>query len=354
MRKFLIMALSGLFLSYSAVEAFAGDDVYVDLSVLNDIGGSSSPSYAPTYAPTFAPTYVPEHVRTEPRFPIVKKKASRPASKKAAKPAASKKAVIKPAKKAVSTVKPEKRQLKIKQISIKDKEEKITIPAKPTDIMTENPVVPTELKTSPAEREFVAGVSEKVDNGPFQSEEKAPAEKVSSAPVVPVASETMEIIEVEKTTEPQENSSANASPVIPLMFESESVSPTVTPTAEPETPAAEVEPLLPIKQQAADVAKIKREIIFAEGSDTLSEAAKEKIDEAVASFENPKINKIAILAYNYDNGQDVFRKKRQSLNRAIEIRSHLLTKGYKNFSIKVINITDDAPRGNVVEIDEIK
>jgi len=31
-----------------------------------------------------------------------------------------------------------------------------------------------------------------------------------------------------------------------------------------------------------------------------------------------------------------------------------LAKGYKNFSIKVINITDDAARGNVVEIDEIK
>lgn len=69
---------------------------------------------------------------------------------------------------------------------------------------------------------------------------------------------------------------------------------------------------------------------------------------------NAGANKIAIMAYNYDNGQDVFRKKRQSLNRADEIRSYLLAKGYKNFSIKVINITDDAARGNVVEIDEIK
>ena len=60
------------------------------------------------------------------------------------------------------------------------------------------------------------------------------------------------------------------------------------------------------------------------------------------------------MAYNYDNGEDVFRKKRQSLNRAIEIRSYLLGKGYKNFSIKVINITDDPAKGNVVEIDELK
>ena len=86
----------------------------------------------------------------------------------------------------------------------------------------------------------------------------------------------------------------------------------------------------------------------------MDDIAKEKIDTIIASFDDAKANKIAIMAYNYDNGEDVFRKKRQSLNRAIEIRSYLLNKGYKNFSIKVINITDDAAQGNVVEIDELK
>ena len=131
--------------------------------------------------------------------------------------------------------------------------------------------------------------------------------------------------------------------------------------AEAKKAAAEkkAEPLVPVSgafaaKPVADAEKVKREIVFAEGSSELDELSKKKIDAIIASFDNAGANKIAIMAYNYDNGQDVFRKKRQSLNRAIEIRSYLLAKGYKNFSIKVINITDDAARGNVVEIDEIK
>ena len=140
------------------------------------------------------------------------------------------------------------------------------------------------------------------------------------------------------------------------------------PTAENEQPEVQqtqsaeektVEPLVPVAEIAAPEPKtnteqVKREIIFAEGSYELDDVAKEKIDAIIASFDDAKANKIAIMAYNYDNGEDVFRKKRQSLNRAIEIRSYLLNKGHKNFSIKVINITDDAAQGNVVEIDELK
>ena len=48
------------------------------------------------------------------------------------------------------------------------------------------------------------------------------------------------------------------------------------------------------------------------------------------------------------------KKEKLSLDRATEIRSLLLNKGYKNFSIKVINVTDDAEKRNLVEIEEIK
>ncbi len=145
-------------------------------------------------------------------------------------------------------------------------------------------------------------------------------------------------------------------PVVPVKAESDENQPVG------EVPAAaekKAEPLVPVSgafaaKPVADAEKVKREIVFAEGSSELDELSKKKIDAIIASFDNAGANKIAIMAYNYDNGQDVFRKKRQSLNRAIEIRSYLLAKGYKNFSIKVINITDDAARGNVVEIDEIK
>lgn len=74
----------------------------------------------------------------------------------------------------------------------------------------------------------------------------------------------------------------------------------------------------------------------------------------INGFEDPQKHKIAIYAYNYDNGENSFKKKKLSLDRATEIRSLLLNKGYKNFSIKVINVTDDAEKRNLVEIEEIK
>lgn len=42
-----------------------------------------------------------------------------------------------------------------------------------------------------------------------------------------------------------------------------------------------------------------------------------------------------------------------SLNRAVEIRSYLLGKGYKNFSIKVINV-NEADKNNLVTVVELK
>ena len=182
-----------------------------------------------------------------------------------------------------------------------------------------------ELTSAPAKREFVADVPA-AGQAPFKTEEPAPAEKVSSAPVVPVKAESVENQPVGEVPAAAEK---KAEPLVPV------------------SGALVAKPVV-------DVEKVKREIVFAEGSSELDDLSKEKIDAIIASFDNAGANKIAIMAYNYDNGQDVFRKKRQSLNRAIEIRSYLLAKGYKNFSIKVINITDDAARGNVVEIDEIK
>ena len=264
------------------------------------------------------------------------------------------------APKAETPARKNKQKLKIKQVKVVEKEEKIAIPAKPADIQPvrekTNPAVENkpavvepakdtpvgnktvkneakektaapavELTSAPARREFVADVPS-AGKAPFKTEEPAPAEKVSPAPVVPVKAES------------DENQPVG------------------------EVPAAaekKAEPLVPVSgafaaKPVADAEKVKREIVFAEGSSELDELSKKKIDAIIASFDNAGANKIAIMAYNYDNGQDVFRKKRQSLNRAIEIRSYLLAKGYKNFSIKVINITDDAARGNVVEIDEIK
>ena len=109
-----------------------------------------------------------------------------------------------------------------------------------------------------------------------------------------------------------------------------------------------------IKQDKAIDVSGATPLFFADDSAELSEENKQKIDASVKSFEDAQKNKILILAYNFDDGQDVFKKKRQSLNRAIEIRSYLLNQGYKNFSIKVVNVTDDNTKRNLVEINEIK
>ena len=335
MRKIMVLALCGLFCGWSAENARPADDVYVDLSVLNEIGGGSAPSAYGRPEPLFPV------IRNTPQFPVVKKSAPK-------------------APKAKTPVRKNKQKLKIKQVKVVEKEEKIAIPAKPADIqpvrekansavenkpavvepakdmpaedktvkdeVKEKAAAPAvELTSAPAKREFVADIPA-AGQAPFKTEEPAPAEKVSSAPVVPVKAES---VENQLVGEVRAAAEKKAEPLVPV------------------SGALVAKPV-------ADAEKVKREIVFAEGSSELDDLSKEKIDAIIASFDNAGANKIAIMAYNYDNGQDVFRKKRQSLNRAIEIRSYLLAKGYKNFSIKVINITDDAARGNVVEIDEIK
>ena len=94
-------------------------------------------------------------------------------------------------------------------------------------------------------------------------------------------------------------------------------------------------------------------IVFANDVYELNDEQKAKIDSIVAKYKNTPQNKIAIYSYNFDNGVDSFKKKRTSLNRAVEIRSYLLKKGYKNFSIKVININNESDKSNMVKLQEI-
>jgi hypothetical protein len=78
-----------------------------------------------------------------------------------------------------------------------------------------------------------------------------------------------------------------------------------------------------------------------------------QLNEIVGHFKNEPTNKIAIYSYNVEDGGDSFRKKRLSLNRAVGIRSYLLKQGYKNFSIKVVNVDSDSSKENTVELEEI-
>lgn len=115
-----------------------------------------------------------------------------------------------------------------------------------------------------------------------------------------------------------------------------------------------VEPIVSAPQEVPNTVLKNNQIYFADGSDELSDEHKHKLDAIITGFSSPNTNMIAINSYNYDDGTDVFNKKRLSLRRIVAVRSYLLNLGYKNFMPKVINLTDDISKSNIVELEEIK
>ena len=330
-KKFLI-ALTGAAFAISS-QAVA-DDVYVDLSVLNDLG----------------PVSAGPEINPEPLFPIVKKapavkkkqsKATRKTKKsKIRKSAVAKEAdVVKAATPAPNAVKPE--QKTTSESADADKRNEVSAVSQVPAARAENSAAAVartegtsatdtriEAKTAPAPREFVAEVGQPAENKPVKASENSIKGNVSQSPV---KAETAAV-----PADQKESRSAPAS------------------EAHKAVPAPQTTPQLPRQTISAEEDSVSGRIVFPEDSSELSEETKAKIVKIIDGFEDPKNNKIAILAYNFDNGEDSFKKKRFSLYRAVEIRSFLLNRGYKNFSIKVINIADDASKRNIVEIDELK
>lgn len=124
----------------------------------------------------------------------------------------------------------------------------------------------------------------------------------------------------------------------------------VAPEVKVETPKREVV----ISQPQANQASQTGIITFAADQSDLNDAQKKIIDDTLASFQNPKVNKMSIISYSISGGENVFQNKRISLNRAVNTRSYLLEKGYKNFSIKIINVEADDNRINTVSLTELK
>ncbi|MBE6448005.1 MAG: hypothetical protein E7018_01740 [Alphaproteobacteria bacterium] len=283
-----------------ATNAQAQDDIFVDLSVLESLSGTGASTYN----------------ISAPKFPVVKKS-----------PVVKKKSTPKPvAQKVKIAPKPpvlEKSEVKA-PIVVENKAEHQNhqpIPyiesSEPVVVVDVEPSVDTKTKEVPAIKEQPASVE---------------------APVlVPAPAKEP----TEETT--AENSlSANTSIVDTPKPEDKLV--------EEHAPTLLIDPAQTSQMQPST----KGVISFADGEDTLTTEQQAQIDATVASFENPSVNKIAIYSYNLDDGVDSFKKKRLSLNRAVEIRSYLLPKGYKNFSIKVINVDANSQKGNTVELEELK
>ncbi len=301
----------------SAVSVQAADDVYVDLSVLNNLQPGDS-----------------LFVETQPLFPVVKKAPVKKAVKKKAKKKTVKK--VAPVKVDVEetatgqsiVIAPQAPE--IPQMLAEEKKDEETSP-KP--ITLPEPVTETREEIAPVAEPLsdfiqetpiaVPSEAEKPTEEAAQPETKAELSQTETAPVIQ-----------------QETAEAEPAPVI-LKPE---------PAAEPEV----IQPLIPAVVETENLIPSEGKIMFDDGDYTVSPQNAEKILALINGFEDPHKHKIAIYAYNYDNGENSFKKKKLSLDRATEIRSLLLNKGYKNFSIKVINVTDDAEKRNLVEIEEIK
>ena len=301
----------------SAVSVQAADDVYVDLSVLNNLQPGDS-----------------LFVETQPLFPVVKKAPVKKAVKKKAKKKTVKK--VAPVKVDVEetatgqSIVTAPQAPEIPQMLAEEKKDEETSP-KP--ITLPEPVTETREEIAPVAEPLsdfiqetpiaVPSEAEKPTEEAAQPETKAELSQTETAPVIQ-----------------QETAEAEPAPVI-LKPE---------PAAEPEV----IQPLIPAVVETENLIPSEGKIMFDDGDYTVSPQNAEKILALINGFEDPHKHKIAIYAYNYDNGENSFKKKKLSLDRATEIRSLLLNKGYKNFSIKVINVTDDAEKRNLVEIEEIK
>ena len=302
MRKIKVGLLAMILGCGSSICAFAQEEsVMVDLSVLE--GLSSAPA---AYAPA----------ATEPLFPIVKKA---PKAKKVSKPVAKKsKPVVKVEVKETKTVmaKEETPEAKAEEKTVKHQQIPFVESAEPVVVVDVEPVSePKEAATS---------------------EQPAVAQTLPAAPAV--AENAPAPVETAPTA--KENSIQTEAKV--------EVAP-----AEAKAPALLVEDT-PASVQLPSPQAVNNKLTFAADADELNDEQKKQIDGIIASFKDAKNNKIAIYAYNLEEGDDAFRRKRLSLNRAVEVRSYLLPKGYKNFSIKVINVDAASGKADTVEIEELE
>ncbi len=288
--------------------AWANDDVMIDLSVLNNLNSSDY------------------YVENEPMFPVLPKRKAVPTAKHQAKPR--KTPIIKEAKVVEKAkVKDIKRE---NIVPLAKNEEVVVVDVEPMSYP--NPEVkPVVVPEIPKEVLAEEKISPKVENNvETTNNESAKIELLSpqQKEVVPVG----EIMQQELPNLTNQNEETENASVSQALLVNNPTTESMNTKPKPEN---------------------FNSLQFDEDEDELSAANQERIDEIVGKFKNEKNSKVAIYAYNWDNGVDSFRKKRACLNRAIEVRSYLLRKGFKNFSIKVINITEKSAKANSVEIEEL-
>ena len=238
------------------------------------------------------------------------------------------------------------------------------------------PALPVKMKPQPEENLSVANEQPKEVVISPKEEIKEEVVVVDVEPISPKVNEPAKVIEIKPSSEvkveikpqvkpedallPQPEEKVEAATQEPLKDDTVSSESNLVPQADEQAPDVSedtVKPALLVDEKilseptmAVDATSV---IKFAPGIDTLSPEQMSQIKAVVAGFKDTEKNKIAIYSYNQDDGVDSFKKKRISLNRAIEVRSYLIKQGYKNFSIKVVNINSGSDKTDTVELKEI-
>lgn len=291
----------------------AADDVYVDLSVLDNIPQDSI-----------------GFVASQPLFPEVKKQ-NKPIQHKF------KKAKKRPQKKVIQQPKEvtlaEKALQPVAEDVQKQAEPKIVNPFNEKAQIAE----PQNLLPESIKEDAINPISAEV-----KSIQKGAAESNPTLETKELPEENNEIIKEEQE---EKNLVTTSEAEKQATEQTENVSENILSAVKPME-----------QKEASEVVLQPKEIYalsFDEDSYELTPEAMQKLDKIAQLFDSERKKKISIKAYNYDNGTESFRKKRNSLNRATEVRSYFLNHGFKNFSIKIINTTADNEYKDTVEIEEI-
>lgn len=338
-KSLVVLSFLGLFIN--SANGFCEDDVFIDFSVLSEVNLNTAHKNVPpmdypaasfaenpsvSAIPVTAVNTTEQGLSTiinlptvKPKFPVVEPKKQK--QKIVSKPE------VKTKSTAVKEIKP------IKKVEVKKAEPK------------------KEIKTDPlivevaAKEEILKDFDVEVKNDSLKDIQQNVEEKVK---------------ETEQETKVKQNLDKEASIAKALEYEDKELDKAVKELSDViEGKDKETVKMPKVEAPAAEGVKtIERDLVnyitFDNDVTELNSEQKLQLSRIVTSFEKPEKNRIAIFSYNLDNGEDVFKRKRQTLTRATEVRHYLISLGYKNFSIKVINVDETSNKLNSVEVTELK
>ena len=102
------------------------------------------------------------------------------------------------------------------------------------------------------------------------------------------------------------------------------------------------------KREVSKVGESSAMLYFPDSSAELNAEITDVLTLFLNKIDLQNQEKITIEAYNYNEEDSGFARKRLSLNRAVAVRGWLLAKGLKSFSVKIINTEDASFQNNVL------